>query len=412
MATGRVKDKHLDRESSPATREAVDRLMRELEQSREASQASIAQLEEEVAYYRGELEATRQRMERQSLRSQAEEVAKRRRAEEALADLRRTFRATQQERDKANATIEELRQQLVDQEEAARRHTREEVDKLRSASKETWRNAEKEAARLERELADALTIADDERERRYELEQQLKKATDRAEDAGRLNPETARLITGLKAALRASERARLKVQNELASMQASQATTSAASPQDALRAVYRVFSHPFGFRQHDKSVEPPAWNRGYEAAFGSPSQAGPFDPSDLEDTWQASSSGHFDGDLADEFLLVPSDHSLTLAASRGEPKEDPRVEAENAMEIREVTTVTQAHPASADAIEEVVPIPRRPRLEAVVPARELERPLPMEPAEGLGEKMKSRAATLFPWALAGLVMAFLVWIWY
>jgi len=387
--------------------------MRELEQARSASEVSIAQLEEEVAYYRGELEATRQRMERQSLRAQAEEVAKRRRAEEALGDLRRELRATQQERDKANAIVEELRQQLVDQEEAARRHTRGEVDKVRSASKEAWRNAEQEMARLERDLAQALTAVDEEREQRYELEQRLKRATERADEAGHLNPQTARLITGLKAALRASERARLKVQHELASVQASQATATGTTPQDALRAVYRVFSHPFGFRQEEKAAPRPAWNRGYETAFAPDHQAGPFDPSDLKEAWEASAGGHFDGDLGDEFLLVPADHSLSLTPSRHESKVDPRLEAEEPMRVRDVTRVAEADRSKSESIGETPPPPPdRARLEAVVPAQEMERPLLLESSESPGKTVKSWAAMLFPWVLAGLVTVFLVWIWY
>ncbi|ABI55727.1 hypothetical protein ACN2MM_02390 [Alkalilimnicola ehrlichii MLHE-1] len=159
---------------NPTHQQEINRLRRELQEAR-------ARLAEDAAYYRAELEASRQRIENRHLRSQASEVAKRRRAEESLAHLRGELKRTKAELTQLREQHEELTQKLLDQEEALQGRAGVDPERVHEASRAAWANTEQELHRIRTEnerLRKALS-------RERTLRRQLEATLSRIHAAGR-----------------------------------------------------------------------------------------------------------------------------------------------------------------------------------------------------------------------------------
>src|SRR5699024_5281312 len=80
-----------------------------LEQARGELESVRAKLAEEVAYYRAELEASRRRWEKDSTRTQAEEIARRRQLEQELAHIRAELQQAQKRAEHLQQANDELK---------------------------------------------------------------------------------------------------------------------------------------------------------------------------------------------------------------------------------------------------------------------------------------------------------------
>ncbi|MQM38678.1 hypothetical protein KBTX_02691 [wastewater metagenome] len=225
-------------ESSPTV---IARLRAELAEAR-------ARVDEMAAYYRGELEALRQRSEAEMVRSQADAAGRRKRAEEEAARLADELAAVRREAEQAQRRYATL---VRDQEEA-------EAAGQAPAS---------ELVRLDREVRALQTRLDTERAERRELERVYDdlKAQHRRTEA-RWHEQMSRLRRGFKA----SEQRRKTLEARLRERQAEE-RVAAPEPQ---RAESR--------RRHQAELKM-GWGQ-QEVTFGD--------------------------DLADEFTLIEGDRSL------------------------------------------------------------------------------------------------------
>ena len=175
-----------------------------------------ASLEEEIAYYKAELETVRQRAEAEQLRTQASEVARRRRAEEYAAEVKQELRLTQQELERLRRRYDEVGEQLLREEERAKRAIQQEVDKYRSAAKTAWESAEQELAEMDGQLKAARRALSEERRRREQLEETVRDVQGLAQDRSEAGDiELKRELSAMKKALQASERGRLQAERRL-----------------------------------------------------------------------------------------------------------------------------------------------------------------------------------------------------
>ena len=256
----------------------VERLKEELAQLKK-------RLEEEVSYYRGELETTRQRVEDESLRSTANEVSRRRRAEELVLSLKADLVDAEAEAERNRQHYEELARQIKQLEAQAKEHTRAEVEKVRTASKLAWRNAEEELEVVEQELTEARRLLGKERERVKQLEAALASARQEAAAAAGPDPESLRLISALKKALWTTAEARRKAEMQLAALQSGvPAPAAGQAPAKPAAAV--------------------AADSGWR-----PQPSGSVD-AELRESWQTLRVGELDEGFSDEFRLMAADTSL------------------------------------------------------------------------------------------------------
>lgn len=221
-------------------------------------------LEEVAAYYRGELEASRQRAEDEAVRVQAAEAGRRRRAEEQVAYLKGELKAARADAEHAQRRYQELRQRLDDVERYAEARNQAEMEGFQEAARAAWRTAEEEVERLDHELSDLQRRLEQEREERHQVERAYEQLEERHQLA---EEERRRLIARLKRALKMSEQRRAGLARRLAE---GGAGADAAAP---VRGEQRV------------EVDP-------DAGWGQ-QDLGPG------------------GDFSDEFLMAEADESLT-----------------------------------------------------------------------------------------------------
>jgi len=293
---------------SGASKDAeIARLQQELEEVQ-------GRLDEVTSYYRGELESSQQRLQQESVRSQASEVARRRRAEEQVAYLKGELKAAQSEAEHAKRRYHELYNRLEALEKENEKQAQQEVDKFRSAASTAWKSAEEEMEKLDQELAETQRELVREQERNRQLQESLKREQNnvslekakvkQAQLAGR------RAIDKLRRALKASERRRQQLDRNLqAQLDAGieqQATAEQRAAMDRsgeqLRAVYDSFrserdESPEGRRrlpQEDNTVYLDLANIDLGSALG--------------------------GEFSEEFMLLPSDDSIySNGEAEGEP---------------------------------------------------------------------------------------------
>lgn len=191
-------------------RAAPDSLSERLQADLEKTQL---RLEEVAAYYRGELEASRQRAEDEAVRVQAAEAGRRRRAEEQVAYLKGELKAARADAEHAQRRYQELRQRLDDVERYAEARNQEEMKGFQEAARAAWRTAEEEVERLDHELSDLQRRLEQEREERHQVERAYEQLEERHQLA---EEERRRLIARLKRALKMSEARRGELTRQLA----------------------------------------------------------------------------------------------------------------------------------------------------------------------------------------------------
>ncbi|MCC5856647.1 MAG: hypothetical protein JJT90_00685 [Ectothiorhodospiraceae bacterium] len=288
----------------------ADRLRQELDQVRR-------RLEDEVAYHRGQAEAARRQAEAEHLRAQAAEVARRRRLEDRVADLEAQLRESQDHAARLQRRYDELAQQFMHQEEAARSTAQEEVERYRATAREAWRSAEEEVEAMEAEVSRQREALEQERARVRQLEDTLRTLQgvggDSAED--QLDGLQAEAAT-LKKALNLSERARAQAQRravrlaeQLVELEAllhgrpAEAGTTETAGSGA-RQPGPFPASPLGSSASPQEVDLSEANAVLRRAFA--------DSGHMEPVHAGASEGvvDLDGDLSDEFLLVGADESL------------------------------------------------------------------------------------------------------
>lgn len=271
-----------------------------------------SRLDEVTSYYRGELESSQQRLQQESVRSQANEVARRRRAEEQVAYLKGELKAAQSEAEHAKRRYHELYNRLETLEKEAEKQARQEVDKFRSAASTAWKSAEEEMEKLDQELAENQRELAREQERNRQLQESLKREQSnvglekakvkQAQLAGR------QAIDKLRRALKASEQRRqqldrnLQAQIEAGVVQETSAEQRAAMDRsgEQLRAVYDAFRS--------------------ERAESAPEAERPRLPKEDNTVYLDLASidlgSALKGELSEEFMLLPSDDSIYKSADR------------------------------------------------------------------------------------------------
>ncbi len=290
----------------------VERLRRELAATRK-------RLEDEVGYYRGQAEATRQRLEADQVRAQAAEVARRRKLEDELAVLQGRLHDAQLHNERLQRRYDELSDQFLRSEESSRESVEEEITRFKAAAQVAWRSAEEEVARMEQEIAETRQALDQERARNLEMEDTL--ATLQAIDGESEEERRKGLVNEiavLKQALNLSEQARVQVQrravrlaDRVGSLRARLAQGS-ASDKGAKAAEEKPRRK---FRPDAYGADNPC-EVDLSAANEILRQVGANEPDTAEGDVEP--GGAFVGvslnnELADEFLLVSSDESLDRA---------------------------------------------------------------------------------------------------
>ncbi len=285
----------------------IARLQTELEKTNR-------RLEEVAAYYRGELESARRRVEGESLRSQAAEVARRKRAEEQVAYLKGELEAARSEAENANRRHQELLQGLQELEQQSERQTKVEVDRFREAAKAAWRTAEDEVARLDQELHALQRQVERHREERHQLERNLEQ---QEENRLVLLADHQRAVARLKWALKQSEERRHRVEADLeglreqgqpdAGREPAEATKAARPAPDAGEGSGFFAKRRGGAYGAGNPVEVDGLDRVKVSAEGS---GGNQDGAD----WNGLSIAGGD-DLSDEFLLMSADESLRTGSA-------------------------------------------------------------------------------------------------
>lgn len=316
----------------------VARLQAELEKANR-------RLEEVAAYYRGELEAARRRVEGESLRSQAAEVARRKRAEEQVAYLKGELEAARSEAENASRRHQELHQGLQELEQQSERQTKAEVDRFREAAKAAWRTAEDEVARLDQELHALQRQVERHREERHQLERNLEQ---QEENRLVLLADHQRAVARLKWALKQSEERRHRVEAEREKLlQESRAAAEGQAREAEAVAVRSRARDEAAAREQRPSALHGAGNpvevEGLERVKLAPDGAG----AEADETaWQGLDIAGGD-DFSDEFLMMSADESLrarqagspgALPGGAGAPPTAQRpAEAKHPAEVEEVS---------------------------------------------------------------------------
>ncbi len=288
----------------------VDRLRRELASVRK-------RLEEEVAYHRAQAETARQRAESEHLRAQAAEVARRRRLEDKVATLEAQRQEAAEHAARLQRRYDELSQQFLKQEESARHTVQEEVERYRAAAQSAWRSAEDELSAMESELQRQREMYEKEHQRARQLEDTLRDL--QGVDGGGAEDQADALleeVSALKKALNLSERGRAQAQRrairlaeQLVELEARLHDTDERpagraprqeGPAGHIQETYRAFQFGAGNPREVDLSEANAVLRGASASLLEASDEALAD----------SGSNVFEGDLADEFLMVSSDQSL------------------------------------------------------------------------------------------------------
>jgi len=186
----------------------------EVERLRLELSAARKRLEEEVGYYRGQVEATRKRVEAQHLRDQATEVAARRKLEDELAAMHFSLRESETSLERLQRRYDELSDQYLQQEAGMQEALETRVESFKASAQEAWRSAEEELSRMEAELLALRDGMVNEQARSRELESTLRSLQGMDNDAALEDrqEELDEEITTLKQALIVSERARIQTQ--------------------------------------------------------------------------------------------------------------------------------------------------------------------------------------------------------
>ncbi|SEO93480.1 hypothetical protein [Aquisalimonas asiatica] len=333
----------------------TERLRREL--------AAVRQrLEDEVAYYRGQVETTRQRVESEHLRAQAREVARRRQLEEELSRAKTELRELREQSERLQRRYETLNQQYLQQEESARSSAEEQLAQTRAAARSAWQSAEEELAAMEADLAQARRALAEEQERARQLEETVA-SLQGLDDTGGSDHESTLLdeIAALKKALNLSERSR---------EHANKRTVRLAEKLVAIQAERRL-------RDETESAEPAATGGASRFGAGNPV---PVDLSEANAVLSASqaaesagddvgavvpaSARSLEADLADEFRVIQADRSLDRSRLerleqqvREQEREDVRRERERRARQPGASSPPVADPPEPDSTPRARPGP-------------------------------------------------------
>lgn len=310
-------------------------------------------LEEVTSYYRGELESSQQRLQQESVRSQANEVARRRRAEEQVAYLKGELKAAQSEAEHAKRRFQELSHHLEEMEQSAEQQARQEVDKFRDAASTAWKSAEEEVERLDAELAEAERKLAREQEQRRQIEESLKREKDNV-DQEREKRKQAQLsarqaVDKLRRALKASEQRRKQLDRNLEEQKAAGIAQQTSAAQQAamerseeqLRAVYASLQP-----QEGEAKSSPARERLPDS-----------DNTVYVDLANIDLGSALQGDLSEEFMLLPSDDSIY--GSEGDSKGTVAASAESTEFVIEDEAPVSDAASRPGSKREPAPEPRR-----------------------------------------------------
>ncbi|MCH8506892.1 MAG: hypothetical protein LAT50_21655 [Ectothiorhodospiraceae bacterium] len=298
-------------ERSTGNGQEVDRLRRELVSVRK-------RLEEEVAYHRAQAETARQRAESEHLRAQAAEVARRRKLEDKVATLEAQRQEAAEHAARLQRRYDELSQQFLKQEESARHTVQEEVERYRAAAQSAWRSAEEELSSMERELQRQREMYEREHQRARQLEDTLRDLQG-VDGGGAEDQEEALLeeVSALKKALNLSERGRaqsqrraIRLAEQLVELEArlhaddeppeAQPAQRQAGAAGLVQETYRAFQFGAG---NPREVDLSEANSVLRSASATLLEAN-------DEELSGGGDRAFEGDLADEFLMVSSDQSL------------------------------------------------------------------------------------------------------
>lgn len=189
-----------------------------LEQARGELESVRAKLAEEVAYYRAELEASRRRWEKDSTRTQAEEIARRRQLEQELAHIRAELQQAQKRAEHLQQANDELMRTTAEVLASQAERERKAVAAERDATRVAWQDAEQELARQERDLGSVqCELAELQKKHQALLAEQSswEMETRRAQQA---REDSEQLVVSLKRALWNTAHARRQAETALSSL--------------------------------------------------------------------------------------------------------------------------------------------------------------------------------------------------
>jgi hypothetical protein len=324
----------------------IARLHQELEELQ-------ARLEEVTSYYRGELESSQQRLQKESVRSEANEVARRRRAEEQVAYLKGELKAAQSEAEHAKRRYQELSHHLESMENSAEQQAREEVDKFRSAASTAWKSAEEEVERLDAELSESERKLAREQEQRRQVEESLRREKANVEREREKRSQVQRsareAVDKLRRALKASEQRRKQLDRNLEEQKAAGVAQETGAAQQAamarseeqLRAVYAALQHT-----DEAPAEKPATRKRLPEG----------DNTVYVDLGSIDLGSALQGELSEEFRLLPSDDSIY---GSGERAGSSAAQSTASTEFVIETEVTAAEAPPASDPQEQSPEPAR-----------------------------------------------------
>lgn len=294
----------------------VDRLRRELAASRQ-------RLEDEVTYYRGQVEHARKRAEAEHLRVQASEVSRRRQLEDEVAALRTRLHDAKEHGDRLQRRYDELSEQYLKQEAAGRDTVEARIAQYQAAAREAWRSAEEEVARMEREISEAHEALEKERNRSRDMENSLRRVKSQERDSENRRTELLDEAAALRQALNLSERAR--VQSHRRAVQLRERLEEVNARLEDLERRPAGASRTGGHAGADgKPVRQRFFGSAY-AGVDNPSEvdlskanavlrdaSGPEDEALSTDAGMSTQAamGPQDLDFSDEFLLISTDESL------------------------------------------------------------------------------------------------------
>ncbi|MEX0731384.1 MAG: hypothetical protein WED00_17700 [Aquisalimonadaceae bacterium] len=292
----------------------VERLRRELASSRQ-------RLEDEVNYYRGQVESTRKRMEAEHVRQQASEVARRRQLEDDLAAVRARMHDAQQHGERLQRRYDELSEQYLRQEATSRDSVEGQIKRYKAAAQEAWRSAEEEVERMEREISEARSELEAERARGREVENSLRGLQGMERDSEFRQSELMEETAALKQALNLSERARvqshrravqlgerlMKAQARLEELARQGKTADGSAAKTPDRPAKKFAGGAYRGVDNPSEVDLSKANAVLQAA----SDAGEAKSVEEEAAMAADPAlNSMDFDFADEFMLIATDESL------------------------------------------------------------------------------------------------------
>lgn len=294
-----------------------------------------ARLVEEAAYYRAELEASRQRRERDSTRLQAGEVARRRQVEQELLRVRMELQHAQEQVMQLQKQNEELNHAYNELVAAQAEREQRAVAVERESARLAWQEAEQEQERLERELdatqrlLSALQRANQEvADAQDDWQLELQREIQAREDAEQL-------VVSLKKALWDTAHARRQAETALISLRAEiESRDEASAAELEVGQASHVDMQEAGYREIS------------------------------EEALKTVFFGDLSEDLADDFLLTTADASLdqqTVEQLRGmvEPAVEP-------VPVKERSVWPPPLPADAEPLSLMVPV-REDRKQAQEP---------------------------------------------